>query len=265
VSPSVRRVATSAAATALVLTAAACGGNDKATDTSSSASRTSASASSTPGQQLSGPQFADILKGALDKATTAHMTMDLGGGNGTAEGDADYTKTPPEAAIKMTVAQLGGDVEVRMVGGKLYMKSPSFGDKWVSASLDDPQSPLGSLGAQLDMTKTLQTFADAVVSATDEGTENVDGDSLEHYKAAVDTKKLVSSLSSSGADTGSVPRTMDQDWWFDSDGLLRKFSTDLGGHPITVTLSNWGEDVSIEAPPSDQVTKMPAMGTGGGA
>jgi hypothetical protein len=262
VSPSVRRVATSAAATALALTLAACGGNDTAKDTSAS---TGPTASATTGQQLSGPEFAAVLKSALDKATTAHLTMDLGSKAGTAEGDADFTKTPPEAAIKLSVEQLGGDVEVRMVGGTLYLKSPSFGDKWVSASLDDAKSPLGSLGTELDMTKTLQTFADAVVSATDEGTDTVDGESLQHYKAAVDTKKLVSSLSSAGTDAGSVPNTMDQNWWFDSDGMLRKFSTDLGGQALTVTMSNWGEDVSIDAPPSDQVTKMPSMGTGGGA
>jgi len=252
---SVRRVATSAAATALVLTLAACGGDDKATDSSSSA------ASSSSGK-LSGQQFAGILKDALDSATTAHMTMDLGSG-GTAVGDADYASSPPEAAIKLSMAQLGGDVEVRMVDGTLYMKSSSFGDKWVSAALDDPDSPLGSLGEQLDMTKTLQTFADSVVSASDEGSEDVDGESLEHYTSTVDTQKLISSMSSDAGDAGSLPKTMDQDWWFDGDGLVRKFSTDIGGQPLTVTLSEWGEDVSIEAPPSDQVTQMPATGAQG--
>jgi len=256
---SVRRVATSAAATALVLTMAACGGDDKATDNSSSSDP---AASTTPGQELSADQFADVLKGALDKATTAHMTMDLGGSTGTAEGDADYTKSPPEAAIKMSVAELGGDVEVRMVDGTLYMKSASFGDKWVSADLGDPNSPLGSLGQQLDMTKMLQTFASAVVSATDEGSDDVDGESLEHYKATVDTKKLLSSMPSGSDAAGSLPKTMTQDWWFDSDGLVRKFSSDFGGQTITMTLSDWGEDVSIEAPPSDQVTTMPGAGSG---
>ena len=261
----VRRVATSAAATTLVLTLAACGGSDdKASDTSSSSTTSASATPSASSGKLSGQEFSAILKNALDKATTAHLAMDLGGSTGTAEGDVDYTKTPPEAALKMSIAELGGDVEVRMVGGTLYMKSSSFGDKWVSAALDDPNSPLGSLGQQLDMTKTLQNFADAVVSATDEGSESVDGDSLEHYKATVDTQKLLSSMSSSDG-ASSLPKTMDQDWWFDGDGLLRKFSADFGGQALTMTLSNWGEDVSIEAPPSGQVTQMPMTGSGGGA
>jgi hypothetical protein len=247
---SVRRVATSAAATALVLTLAACGGGqDKATDPSSSASSSSSG-------KLSGQQFAGILKDALDKASTAHMTMELGSA-GTAEGDADYTSSPPKAAIKLSMAQLGGDVEVRMVDGTLYVKSSSLGDKWISTALDDPDSPLGSLGEQLDMAKTLQTFADAVVSASDEGSDVVDGESLEHYTSTVDTQKLISSMSSSAGDAGSLPKTMDQDWWFDGDGFVRKFSTDIGGQPLTVTLSEWGDDVSIEAPPSAEVTSMP--------
>ena len=29
----------------------------------------------------------------------------------------------------------------------MYMKSPTFGDKWISTSLDDPNSPLGALGS----------------------------------------------------------------------------------------------------------------------
>ena len=50
---------------------------------------------------------------------------------------------------------------------------------------------------------------------------------------------------------------MTQDWWFDDDGMIRQFSSDFGGTSTTMTLSDWGADVTIEAPPSDQVTTMP--------
>ena len=244
----VRRALVSAAATTLLLALAGCGGNDAtAKDSSSSSSSASADA-------LSGTEFVDLLKGAIDKATTAHVTLDLGGSMGTAAGDADFTKSPPEAAIKLSMGQLG-DAEVRLVDGTLYLKSASLGDKWVSTSMDDAKSPLGPLGQQLDLTKTIETFADSVTSATDKGSEDVDGESLHHYTATVDPQKLVASLPSS-AGTGSLPKTMTQDWWFDKDGLLRKFSSDLGGTSVTVTLSDWGKDVSIEAPPADQVTTM---------
>jgi len=260
---SVRRVATSAAATVLVLTMAACGGDDKATDKSSSSS--GPSASSTPGQHLSAGQFGTIIKTALDKATTAHVTLDLGG-SGTAEGDADWTKSPPEMTMTMSMSQLGGEVQARLVDGTMYLKGATFGDKWVSIPLDDPDSPLGSLGGSLDVTKSLENFAAAVTTVKDVGTETVDGDSLEHYSTTVDKSKLLKTLPSAAAGAaGSLPETLTQDWWFDSDGLIRQFSFAYGSTPLTFKLSNWGEDVSIEAPPADQVTPMPSMGSGMGS
>lgn len=271
----VRRALASAAALSAVLALAGCGGNDdkaaeKASDRSSSSS--SPSVSSSPpgaatdagtdaapdagsGEAISVDEFTALLANALDRATTAHMTMDLGGSTGTAEGDADYTTSPPELAMTMTLAALGGDVEARLVDGSMYMKAATFGDKWISIPLDDPNSPLGALGDQLDVTKTLERFAAAATSATDLGSELVDGDTLEHYSATVDTKKLLESEPQLSAGAASLPDTTTQEWWFDGDGLIRKFV--FGATGTTVTLSNWGEDVSIEAPPPDQVTTMP--------
>ena len=271
----VRRVLAAAAATATVLALAGCGGDDDtAADKASSPS--SAADSSAPadaatsdsgaaeeseaagsGEEMSADEFAGLLKDALDKATTAHVTMDLGGTLGSGEGDADYTKAPPELAMKLTMDALGGDVEVRLVGGTMYMKSPTFGDKWVSIPLDDPNSPLGAIGSNLDVKKQVELFADAVTSATYEGAEDVDGESLDHYTATVDTKKLLQNLPSAAAGQVDVPESMTQDWWFDDDGLIRKFSSDVGGAATVMTLSEWGEDVDIEAPPSDEVTTMP--------
>jgi hypothetical protein len=280
VNVTVRRALATAAATSVIFALAGCGGNDddKAADTSPSTS--SAADSSAPttspstdaptdatsdaadgsGKEISADEFTALLTAALDQATTAHVVLDLGA-TGKAEGDADYTKKPPALSMTMSVAQLGGDVEIRMVDGTIYIKSASFGDKWVSISADDSSSPLGGLGDELDVTKTLKNFADAVTSATDEGSEDVDGDTLEHYTATVDTDKLLQSMPDLGSGGASAPKTMTQDWWFDQDGMMRKFSSDIGGTATTVTLSDWGKDVSIEAPPADQVTTFP--GTGG--
>ena len=268
----VRRALAAAAATATVLALAGCGGDDgEAADKASSTA--SASDSSAPadaatgdsdpggsagsGEEMSADEFAGLLKDALDKATTAHVTMDLGGTVGSGEGDADYTKSPPELAMKLTMDALGGEVEVRLVGGTMYMQSATFGDKWISIPLDDPNNPLGAIGSNLDVKKQIEVFADAVTSATYEGAEDVDGESLDHYTATVDTTELLQNLPSAAAGQVDVPESMTQDWWFDGDGLIRKFSSDFGGAATVMTLSEWGEDVDIEAPPSDEVTTMP--------
>ena len=186
--------------------------------------------------------------------------MDLGAA-GSGEGDADYTKSPPELAMTMTMDALGGDVEVRLVGGTMYMKSATFGDKWISIPLDDPNSPLGAIGSQLDVTKQIEVFADAITSATYVGPEDVDGESLDHYTATVDTAKLLQNMPSAPAGQAELPDTISQEWWFDGDGLIRKFSQDFGGSATAITLSDWGKDVEIEAPPADEVTTMPGAGS----
>ena len=266
---SLRRALAAATATAAVLALAGCGGDDSGNAKASDEGSSSSSASSEPtsdssdssdgpadGEQLSGADFAALLQTALDQATTTHVTMDLGDAIGSGEGDADYTKTPPELSMKLSMDALGGEVEVRLVDGKLYMKSPAFGDKWISTALDDPNSPLGALGGSLDVKKQFEVFAAAVTSATNDGSEEVDGESLDHYTATVDTAKLLQGLPSAAAGQADLPDTMTQEWWFDSDGMIRQFTSDFAGAKTTMKLSDWGTDVDIEAPPASEVTDM---------
>jgi hypothetical protein len=269
-----RRPLAIAAASLVALALAGCGGDDgKAADKTSSASSsapTSASASSpdaassdtasASGAELSPAEFTGILKDALDKATTAHLTMDLGSGAGTAEGDVDYTQDPPVMAMTMSVAQLGGDIDARLVDGKMYLQTAALGEKWVLVPLDDASSPLGSLGDLFDFSKAMENFAAAVTSVQDLGQEDRDGETLEHYSATVDTSKLASQLPSALAGgAASLPDTLTQDWWFDSDDRISEFSFQSGPNPVDFKLSDWGEKVSVDAPPADQVTSMPDL------
>ena len=194
------------------------------------------------------------------------MTMDIGA-MGSGEGDVDYSTTPPEMAMKLTMDQLGGEIEVRMVDNVMYMKGAAMGgDGWVSIPLDDPNGPLGDIGSQLNPTAQFEAFAAAVTEATLVGEEDVDGETFDHYSATVDTAKLTAESPAAGS-AGTLPATMTQDWWFDEDGLIRKFSSDFGATgAVELSLDDWGSDVSIEAPPADEVTPMGDMGQmGGGA
>jgi hypothetical protein len=270
----VRRALAASAATAALLALSGCGGDsaDKAAQKPAASSSgtdqpaptgTATTEPGATGEAMSGEEFAGLLRTALDKATTAHLTMNLGG-LGTGEGDVDYTTKPANMAMVMTMQSLGGDVEIRMVDGTFYMKGATFGDQWVSVSLDDPNSPLGNLGSQLDPTAQFEAFADAVTAATNDGSEDVDGESLDHYTATIDTEKLVQQLPEGAAGQSGLPDTLQQEWWFDDDGLIRRFSSDFGiAGRIELSMSDWGSDVDIEAPPSDQVTTMPGGGTGG--
>ncbi len=272
---SVRRALASSAAAAALLALAGCGDDSgettaeklpaasasAATDEPTATEESETDASAAAGETMTGDEFADLLRTALDEATTAHLTMNLGA-VGTGEGDADYTTSPPNMAVVMSMQALGGDVEVRMVDGTLYMKGATFGEQWVSVPLDDPNSPLGGLGSQLDPTAQFQAFADAVTEATNHGPEEVDGETLNHYTATVDTAQLLDSLPEAVAGQTGLPESLPQEWWFDDEGRIRKFSSDFGGMAgrIELSMSDWGSDVDIEAPPSGEVTTMPGTG-----
>ncbi|HRI95712.1 MAG TPA: LppX_LprAFG lipoprotein [Nocardioides sp.] len=277
----VRRTLAAAAATATLFALAGCNGDDSSADKASDqpASSSSATGESSPdasdagpsdgadapaaGTEMSGAEFAGVLKKALEQATTAHLTMDLGGTLGFGEGDVDYTTSPPEMAMTLSMPTLGGDVEARLVDGAMYLKSPTMGDKWISLPLDDESSPLGALGGQLDVKKQMETFAAAVTSATYDGAEDVDGESLDHYTATVDAQKMIQDLPSAAVGQAQLPDTLTQEWWLDQDGYIRKFSSDFGQTATTMTMSDWGADVNIEAPPTDEVTSLPGMGGAG--
>lgn len=281
----VRRSLAAAAVSGLIAVTSACSGDESSgsgssgpapTPSPTSASSAPETAEPTPaesnsagggaaaGEPVSAEKLAAMLQDALAKATTAHLTMTLGEGLGTAEGDADFTDTPPSMALSMTLPQLGGEVETRMVDGTIYVKSPAFGNMWLSMALGESGGPLGDLGAQFDVAEQLEKFAGAVSGATYLGVEDVDGESLHHYSAEVDTVRFLDALPG-GGDAGSAPTDpVTQDWWFDDEGRIREFSATVDQTTVSVKLSDWGKDVSIQAPPPNEVTKLPSMGAPSG-
>jgi len=286
-----RRSVAAGAAALTLLAAAGCGGDEDATASDTSDSSSSASAGTSPsedastdaesadtesddteataGEEISPDEFGDLVKKALDDATTANVSIDTSAGGGTgsvfsAEGQIDYESESPAAELTATIAQTG-DIEMVLADNEIYLKGAMFGgsDKWVKLSLDDPNSPLSSFGDQLDPAASLQKLVDGVQSATYVGEEDVDGDQADHYTATVDSKTLLGDLPAEAQSSAGLPDTISYDVWFDDDGLLRKFSTDLGGAGTSeATFSDWGTDVDIEAPPASEVTEMPGFGGG---
>jgi LppX/LprAFG-like lipoprotein len=269
---------------ALALAAlAGCGGDDDSGSTASDESSTSASPSPTtsqspasseapsdaaseagnapePGAELSGDEFAVLMKDALDQATTANVRVKTGSAVDL-KGQVDFTTDPPSAQMTGNITG-AGDIETVLLDNVIYVKSKLFGtgDKWIKLDLNDPNSPLGALGDQLDPTSSLENLVDGIKSATYVGPEDVDGETLDHYSAVIDTKALLKGLPAEAAGAAGLPPTVDYQLWFDGDGLIRKFSVDLGTTGASEgTFSDWGTDVDIKAPPASQITSMPGM------
>jgi len=225
---------------------------------------TSDDASPTAGETVDPDAFVADVLGGLSDATTAHMTMKMAGGPAqmTMDGDIDYTKTPPEMAMTMDYAMLGGKVEMRLVDGVMYMQIPELGrGKWMKMPLTGKNSPLGDdLLDQMDPGSALKDMEGAVDAVTYVGDEDVDGESLHHYTMKVRSqafRDLQSQLGGTGA--ANLPSVITYDLWTDADGLMHQTKLAMGDlGSVTMTLSNWGEPVDIQAPPPADVMKMPS-------
>ena len=266
-----------AAALAPLLTAGlvACGSDDgsasKADDTSSVAP---ASSELEPGDEVDPDEFVKTVTDGLEASTTAHLTLTVSAGStGTmkAEGDVDYTSSPPSMAMTMTLpSAAGGDMDVRMVDGLMYMSLGQMTQgKFWKIDPSDPNGPMGALGMdklmdQMDPAKALQAMGDGISEVEYAGDE----DDLHHYTLTVDMKKMLSSMGSGLPQQaqGQLPDSVTYDLWLDDEKRFSKMEMDdlpTGAETgsMEMTVSDWGKDVDIEAPPSSQVTEMPDFGS----
>ena len=280
----VRRTAAGALVTLALAAMTACGGDDSdaepsspsvasGTSTSDGASGDSSEDASPDtslapeaGKSVDPDEFLEVFATALEKATTAHTTMSMTGDRFSmeADGDVDYTSDPPDVSMKMESDEMGGQLEARMLDGVMYLQMPLLGEKWVQMDLSDPQNPLGdTFGDAFDLGKVVENFRTGLRSATLVGDEEVDGESLTHYRVTLDPSAVADELAPSEP-SADVPETVDYDLWFDDDGLFRRMEADLGPDDGTMTMefSDWGEDVTIEAPPASDVNEVPGAPQG---
>ncbi len=185
----------------------------------------------------------------------------------------------------------GGKVELIVgKGSVLYLRAPMFASfipaatPWIKldpASL--PQSQGGSLGAAtaaVDPAAVLAAIKEAL-TVEEVGADTVDGSATTHYRATVDTVKLlplVADIVREQPTDAQLQETKDQlkeagldalpiDLWVDGDGFLKqlRMALDLSGlsqdhaaasFSLTLTYSDIGEPVSIDVPPASQVTDI---------
>ncbi len=235
----------------------ACGGAE--TQAADEPDDTSTSAAAEPdegdGDEIDAAAFFGSMASAMESATTAHVTLSSAGGGQdlAAEGDIDFSSDPPAMQMTMSVAQLGDGIEMRLVDGAMYMQIPGMSDgKFIKTSLDDPTNPMGSMTDQMDPRAQFSTMQDAVKSVTFVGDEEIDGESLKHYKVVLDGTKMVNQQGV------TMPDEVTYDMWVDDSDRLRQMSFETAGVTITTTISDWGKNVRIRAPRPAQIMEMPS-------
>jgi len=284
VSTTVRRTLAAAAIAPLLLTGVAACGDDSNSDGDAGAKKsttlqpeqgTLVLSDLDTGDEVDPAEFVDTVANGVEASTTAHMTLTIGAGPAgeiSGEGDLDYTADPPEMAMTMALPMLGNvEAEIRLVDGVFYMSMGKMsGGKFWKLDPADPNGPMGDLGGmldQMDPKSSLEQMESAIDKVTYTGEEDVDGRSLDHYELSVDPKGLVEDLGSDlppGAE-GQLPDSLTYDLWLDEEDRIAKMEMDMPmagtQSSIEMTVTDWGEDVDIEAPPADQVTDMPEMGS----
>jgi LppX_LprAFG lipoprotein len=272
----VRRAATATLTVLALGGLAACGGDSSPSD-DSAADATSQVAGAPDGveegDEVDAAEFVRMVTDGLEASTTAHiaMTMSLGSaGEMSAEGDIDYTTTPPQMAMTMSSPMGGGDIDIRLVDGIMYL---SLGEltqgKFIEFDPADAKGPLAGLGMegmldQLDPGKALANMEDGISKVVFVGEE----DGLDHYELTVDMQKMIDQLGGDlpPAAESQVPDSVSYDLWLDDEGRFTRLSIDelpVGGATgsMEMTVSGWGEDVDIEAPAADEITEMPGLGS----
>jgi hypothetical protein len=249
---------------------ASCGGSDEATaggkatavdSSTASPDATDESPSAQPaGEEVDAQQFADDLATAYDGLTTAKVSLSFDGpATITSSGVVDYRGDEP--ALKMSVEGAygtGTTSEVILVDKKMYLQIAGKNAKYLEVDLSDPDNPLASsMGdmSAIDPRATIEAFTQNVKSVSKIGPEDIDGTPTTHYVLVADTKALGDQLGKEAAD---LPDSLTYDMWLDEEGRPRRIQADLGDQGSMKTdMTDYGSEVSIEAPPADQVQAMP--------
>lgn len=251
---------------ALALTGAACGNEDTGSD-SSSASSDGADSQETLEDEGQASEKTDLMQDVYEaamEAGTAHVVMETTGAAAmTSEGDISYDKEAPSMSMTTKSAQ-GGDMEMRLVDGMLYMQIPNMTPpgKFVEIDPTDKSNPMaqsyGGMTNQMDPLASVKSLEKAITKVKKVGEEKVDGEDTDHYQLTVDTATMLKQAGGQAPQEQSgIPETLTYDLWLDDDDLMRKMSMDVAGTKLDMQLSKWGEPVDIEKPAAGDIVKQP--------
>jgi hypothetical protein len=233
---------------------------------------------------------------AVYEAGTLHedlkMSVSAAGESLSISGEADIDNEHKRVDMTMDLGMLGGEMEILMDGGVMYMRSPMFqdaGTEWVSMdpSKMDPAAAaqFGGFGAgTTDPSAYVGLFA-GVFDVKVSGEEELKGVPTTHYVGTIDLKKVLKGFSDvvgEHADAATkkqlkaavkqfeslgIDEKIPFEIWIDAEGLPRRqrITMDFGklipgadeaSMEMTVDCSDFGKPVDIDIPPPSEVTDM---------
>jgi hypothetical protein len=268
-----RRFTAAAATVVAAFALTACGGDDGGSTGGTVDGGGSSGGTAAVGASLTKANFSEEVSQATSDANSVHMEGDVSaqGQSFTMSGDVEVSKGNLEdTSMSMTMEGAGQEMEMLLVDGVMYMKADRISKDpskpWVSIDLTDPSNPFGSMYKQLmanaDPSQLAKSF-EALTEVKKVGEEDVDGVEATHYTVTVDVKEAVKAMGltdSLGPDAESMlqslPKSTAYEVWVTDDALPARMSMNMMGTDMDLRFSDWGEDVSVEAPPSGEVSEF---------
>lgn len=160
----------------------------------------------------------------------------------------------------------GGEVEVLLDGGTVYVRLPAVGPiegvlgdaEWLGVDLETAGFAEGITGSivepltAVDPSRALELLTEAGAEVVEDGEEDVRGTPTTRYRIVLDGEQA--SEHGFGADEVAGRA------WVGDDGLLRRvelaYAGPMGAAEVTTDLFDFGVEVDVEAPPADDVTRV---------
>jgi hypothetical protein len=221
-----------------------------------------------PATPTDAPGLAAFLRDGTATIHSAHMELevDAAGNKNTGTGDETLSNGRAEAFDVTETIPSVGDIRVLMADGQTYVQLPAGinpSDKpWLLISTESSNPIVAQLATSLQSvtsSSSLDQYTAFTEAATVKlvGSERVDGVDATHYRLTVDVTKLPNDTPGRSDILSAGLVTLPVDLWVDAKGRPVKVSEELTvqNQKITtlVTLSSFDEDVTITAPPADQV------------
>ena len=217
---------------------------------------------------LTAEDFVARITEASQAAGTVSMEMTTGAGGQTmsATGVLRYGESTQEMAMTMEAPDAGGTIELRVVGGMIYMSMAELtAGKFIQIDPADTSNPLAQSFApmmeQMDPTAQLSTYEGAILSLEKSGEpEEVGGALAQPYTMTIDSAKALAAMGGAdAAGAADLPAELTSTYWVDADDLIRRVQSETAGTTVDMTMSGWGEPVEIVAPTADQLTEIPGF------
>jgi hypothetical protein len=115
----------------------------------------------------------------------------------------------------------------------------------------------GHLSQQMDPMTSFRAMRAGVQSVRYVGHGTVQGTTTDHYVVKVKSAPLLKAMKQKAVP--GVPATLTYDMWLDNKDLLRRMRFAVAGEKTEMTMSKWGEPVTVQAPPASKVVSGPSM------